>query len=190
MKLVVMGRDGILCLQREGGLASPDDWEPLPGALDALARLNHAGFQVALAAHWPQLAQGQLSMATLNAIHARMNRQLAAVGGRVDAIFFCPHPQASDCDCRAPRPGLLQQIGARYKIALAQVHVVASNVADAQAAHAAGCVTHRVLDGLQEPPQDEPLSQGYPPATHLHTNLAAFAAALLGQAAPEPAPAA
>jgi D-glycero-D-manno-heptose 1,7-bisphosphate phosphatase len=120
MKLVIVDRDGTLNVEREGFLQSPDDWQALPGALDAIARLNHAGFQVVIAANWPGLGRGQVDMATVNAIHARMNKQLAAAGGRIEAIYFCPHAPDEGCTCRKPQPGLLRQIGERYKIDLAR----------------------------------------------------------------------
>lgn len=180
MKLVIVGRDGVLCLEREGGLASPDDWEALPGALDAVARLNHAGWQVALAATAPQLARGRLDMAAAIAIHARMHKQLAAAGGRVDSVFFCPHAPEEGCNCRAPEPGLLRQIGARYKLDLGQVHAVGASASEVQAAHQAGCVAHLIASGRTVPAHEMAhLPAGYPPTTRVHADLAAFATALI-----------
>lgn len=179
MKLVIVGRDGVLCLEREGGLRTPDDWEALPGALDAVARLNHAGWQVALAAAAPQLASGRLDMAAAIAIHARMHRQLAAAGGRVDCVFFCPHAPEDDCNCRAPRPGLLHQIGARYKLELGQVHAVGGTVSEVQAAHAAGCIAHLIADGDGRRAHTHADPTELPPTTRVHADLAAFATALI-----------
>ena len=87
MKLVIVDRDGTICVEREGYIQTPDDWEPLPGALDAIARINQAGYHVVIAANLPGLGRGLFDMAALNAIQAKMNKQLAAVGGRVEAIF-------------------------------------------------------------------------------------------------------
>ena len=179
MKLVIVDRDGTLNVEREGFVQSPDDWQPLPGALDAIARLNHAGYQVVIVANWPGLGRGQVDMATVNAIHARMNKLLAAAGGRIEAIFFCPHTPEDDCSCRKPQPGLLRQIGERYKLDLARVHAVGNSASDAQAAHAAGCRVHLVLTGRGAPALTDPLPPEFPPATQVHADLAAFATSLI-----------
>lgn len=178
MKLVILDRDGVLCARPEGYLASPDQWQALPGALPAVARLNHAGYTVALALNLPGLQRGVFDMATLNAIHARMHRELAQAGARVEAIFFCPHTAEDDCDCRKPRPGLFQQIGQRYQIDLRQVPAVGDSARDAQAAAAAGCQPHLVRTGRAPLPSDPPL----PPGTQTHADLDAFVTAFLAQA--------
>ncbi len=181
MKLVIVDRDGTLCVEREGYIQSPDEWEPLPGALDAIARLNHAGYHVVIAANLPGLGRGLFDTATLNAIHARMNKQLAAVGGRAEAIFYCPHTPDDGCTCRKPLPGLFQQIGERYKVDLRQVHAVGDSVRDAQAAAAAGCIPHLVRTGKGAPPPGA-LPPDYPPGTRVHEDLAAFATAFIADA--------
>lgn len=181
MKLVIIDRDGTLCAEREGFLQSPDDWEALPGALDAVAQLNQAGFQVVIAANFPGLGRGLFDMTALNAIHARMNRQLAAAGGRIEAVFFCPHAPDEACDCRKPLPGLFRQIGERFKVDLAQVHAVGNSLADVQAAVAAGCIPHLVLTGHGAPAQTDPLPAAYPSQTRVHADLAAFACAFLAE---------
>ncbi len=181
MKLVILDRDGTICVEREGFLQSPDDWQPLPGALDAIARLNQAGWHVVIAANMPGLGGGLFDMAALNAIQARMNKQLAAVGGRVEALFFCPHTADDGCHCRKPLPGLFQQIGERYKLDLRQVHAVGDSVRDVKAAVAAGCVPHLVLTGRSAPASPAPLPPEFPPATRVHADLAAFVTDLVGE---------
>lgn len=181
MKLVIVDRDGTLCVEREGYLQTPDDWEPLPGALDAIARLNHAGYHVVIAANMPGLGRGLFDTAALNAIHARMNKQLAAAGARIEAVFYCPHAPDEACSCRKPLPGLFQQIGERYKVDLSQVHAVGDSVRDVQAAVAAGCVPHLVLTGKGAPPHTDPLPREYPLGTRVHADLAAFATAFIAE---------
>ena len=181
MKLVIVDRDGTVCVEREGYIQTPDEWEPLPGALDAIARLNQAGYHVVIAANMPGLGRGLFDMAALNAIHTKMAKQLAAVGGRVEAIFFCPHAPEEACSCRKPAPGLFHKIGERYKIDLKQVHAVGNSLSDAQAAHAAGCVPHLVLTGRHAPQADAPLPPDYPAATRVHADLAAFATAFIAE---------
>ena len=181
MKLVIVDRDGTVCVEREGYIQTPDEWEALPGALDAIARLNQAGYHVVVAANMPGLGRGLFDSAALNAIHTKMAKQLAAVGGRVEAIFFCPHAPEEACTCRKPAPGLFHKIGERYKVDLKQVHAVGNSLSDAQAAHAAGCVPHLVLTGRHAPQADAPLPPDYPAATRVHADLAAFATAFIAE---------
>jgi D-glycero-D-manno-heptose 1,7-bisphosphate phosphatase len=185
MKLVIADRDGTINVEREGYIQSPDEWEPLPGALEAIVRLNQAGWQVVLAANMPGLGRGLFDTAALNAIQAKMNRQLTEMGGRIEAMFYCPHAPDEGCACRKPLPGLFLQIGERFKVNLAQVHAVGDSVRDAQAAAAAGCITHLVLTGHGAPPRGSPLPPEFPPGTRVHADLGAFAAALLGEPPPE-----
>ena len=181
MKLVIVDRDGTVCVEREGYIQTPDEWEPLPGALDAIARLNHAGYHVVIAANMPGLGRGLFDAAALNAIHTKMAKQLAAVGGRIEAVFFCPHAPEDGCTCRKPAPGLFQKIGERYKVDLKQVHAVGNSLSDVLAAQAAGCVSHLVLTGRHAPPSDAPLPPGYPAATRVHEDLAAFATTFIAE---------
>ena len=182
MKLVIVDRDGTINVEREGYIQTPDDWEPLPGALDAIARLNHAGWHVVIAANMPGLGRGLFDVAALNAIQAKLHKQLAAVGGRVEAMFYCPHAPDEGCACRKPLPGLFVQIGERYKVDLRQVHAVGDSERDVQAAVAAGCVPHLVLSGKGAPTQTDPLPPAFPPGTRVHADLAAFATALIAEA--------
>ena len=181
MKLVIVDRDGTVCVEREGYIQTPDEWEPLPGALDAIARLNQAGYHVVIAANMPGLGRGLFDMAALNAIHTKMAKQLTAVGGRIEAIFFCPHAPEDACTCRKPAPGLFLKIGERYKVDLKQVHAVGNSLSDVQAAHAAGCVQHLVLSGRHAPSADEPLPPDYPAHTRVHADLAAFATVFIAE---------
>ncbi len=181
MKLVIVDRDGTVCVEREGYIQTPDEWEPLPGALDAIARLNHAGFHVVVAANMPGLGRGLFDMAALNAIHTKMAKQLGALGARIEAVFFCPHAPDDGCTCRKPAPGLFHKIGERYKVDLKLVHAVGNSLADVQAAQAAGCVPHLVLTGRHAPAADQPLPPAYPAATRVHADLAAFATAFIAE---------
>ena len=181
MKLVIVDRDGTICVEREGYIQTPDDWEPLPGALDAIARINQAGYHVVIAANLPGLGRGLFDMAALNAIQAKMNKQLAAVGGRVEAIFYCPHAPDEGCTCRKPLPGLFQQIGERYKVDLRNIHAVGDSVRDVQAAAAAGCIPHLVLTGKGAPVQTDPLPPEFAPGTRVHADLAAVATAFVAE---------
>jgi D-glycero-D-manno-heptose 1,7-bisphosphate phosphatase len=147
VKLVILGRDGILNVFREDHVKSPEEWEPIPGALEAVARLNHAGWHVVVATNQSGIGRGMIDMSSVNAVHAHMNRQLQQAGGRLDAVFLCPHAPEDGCDCRKPKPGLLLDIGRRYGVDLSQVPVVGDTARDLIAAAAAGCEPHLVRTG-------------------------------------------
>ncbi|NBW24930.1 MAG: D-glycero-beta-D-manno-heptose 1,7-bisphosphate 7-phosphatase [Betaproteobacteria bacterium] len=118
MKLVILDRDGTINADRDDYVKSSAEWLPLPGALEAIARLNQAGWHVVVATNQSGIGRGLFDMETLNAMHSKMHSLLAAVGGRVDAVFFCPHTPADACDCRKPAAGLFHRIGERYGIDL------------------------------------------------------------------------
>lgn len=181
IKLVVLDRDGTINEDRDDYVKSADEWQPLPGALEAIARLNHAGWHAVVATNQSGIGRGLFEMATLNAMHVKMNRLLQQVGGRIDAVFFCPHVDADGCDCRKPRPGLLLQIGERYGVDLATVPVVGDSLRDLQAAAAAGCPAHLVATGKQRRPGSAPQSEllAQVPGARAHADLAAFAEFLI-----------
>lgn len=194
MKLVILDRDGTLSQGGAGYIKSADEWQPLPGALQAVAQLNHAGWHVVLACNQSGLGRGLFDMTALNAIHAKLHQQLAAQGARIDAIFFCPHSPDEHCHCRKPLPGLFEQIGERYGLPLQGVPAVGDSLSDMQAAAAAGCEPHlvltgkaaltypRLLDSLAQTSSDlQPLRQfaQLPEHLHIHADLTAFAHYLL-----------
>jgi D-glycero-D-manno-heptose 1,7-bisphosphate phosphatase len=146
-KLIILGRDGILNEFREDHIKAPEEWVAVPGALEAVSRLNHAGWHVVVATNQSGIGRGMIDMAAVNAVHAHMLRSLQTLGGRVDAVFFCPHTPEDDCDCRKPLPGMVLDIGRRYGADLAQVPMVGDTLRDLQAAQAAGCEPHLVRSG-------------------------------------------
>lgn len=147
VKLVILGRDGILNEYRDDHVKSPAEWVPVPGALEAVARLNHAGWHVAVATNQAGIGRGMIDMVSINAIHAHMIRLAQAEGGKIDAVFFCPHTPEEHCECRKPLPGMMKDIGSRYGVDLRAVPMVCDTLRDLQAAHAAGCEPHLVLSG-------------------------------------------
>jgi D-glycero-D-manno-heptose 1,7-bisphosphate phosphatase len=146
-KLIVVGRDGILNEFREDHIKAPEEWVAIPGALEAVSRLNHAGWHVVVATNQSGIGRGMIDMAAVNAVHAHMMRRLHALGGRIDAVFFCPHAPDEHCDCRKPLPGMMFEIARRYGVDLAQVPMVGDTLRDLQAAQAAGCEPHLVRSG-------------------------------------------
>ena len=181
VKLLILGRDGVLNVYREDHVKAPEEWQPVPGALEALARLNHAGWHAVVATNQAGIGRGMIDMASVNAVHAHMHRQLMAVGARVDAVFFCPHTPEDGCDCRKPLPGMMQDIARRYGADLAEVPMVCDTLRDLQAAAAAGCPPHLVLTGRAADLDDEALARivHQVPQTLVHRDLAAFADWLL-----------
>jgi D-glycero-D-manno-heptose 1,7-bisphosphate phosphatase len=183
LKLVILDRDGTINLDRDDFVKSPQEWQPLPGSLEAIARLNHAGWHVAVASNQSGLGRGLFDMAALNAMHDKLHQSLAAVGGRIDAIFFCPHTQDEDCQCRKPLPGLFEQIGARFGVPLKGVPAVGDSLRDLLAGSRAGCQPHLVLTGKSAGLSPEQAKQGLPEGSRVHADLAAFADFLIERGA-------
>jgi D-glycero-D-manno-heptose 1,7-bisphosphate phosphatase len=195
MKLLILGRDGILNRFRNDHVKLPEEWQPIPGAMEALARLNHAGWHAVVATNQGGIGSGMIEMAQLNAVHAHMMKQAQAAGARIDAVFFCPHTPEEDCDCRKPKPGLMLDIAERYKVALAQVLMLADTGRDLLAAQAAGCEPHLLLSGRAANLNESELAGMLAPVpgTRVHSSFGAFADWLLqrdeqpdSQAAPLP----
>ena len=124
MKLVILDRDGTINFDSDQYIKSPDEWRPIPGSLEAIARLTQAGFRLVVATNQSGIARGLFDVATLNAIHDVMHRAVAQAGGRIEAVFFCPHAADSDCACRKPKPGMLLEIGRRFNVPLEDAYMV------------------------------------------------------------------
>ncbi len=178
MKLIVLDRDGVINQDSDAFVKSPDEWIALPGSLAAIARLSQAGYTVVVASNQSGVARGLFDMATLNAIHAKLHRELAQAGGAVDAIFLCPHGPDDGCACRKPLPGMYHDIARRYDIDLAGVPAVGDSLRDLQAAAAAGCTPWLVLTGNGAKTRQGEL----PPGTRVARDLSAVADALLQEA--------
>lgn len=147
MKLVILDRDGTINHERDDYIKSSEEWVPLPGAMEAVARLNHAGWHVVVATNQSGIGRGLFDMAALNAMHAKMHQILARHGARVDAVFFCPHTPEDQCSCRKPQPGLFNMIGERFGVSLDGVPMVGDLPRDVLAAQSVGCEPHLVRTG-------------------------------------------
>lgn len=181
MNLIILDRDGTINEDRDDFVKSADEWVPLPGALEAIARLNHAGWHTVIATNQSGLGRGLFDMAALTDMHTKMNAALARVGGRIGAVFFCPHVPEDQCNCRKPLPGLYAQIGERYGVQLESVPAVGDSVRDVEAAVAAGCQPHLLRTGKGASMTDAELAQLVQqfPGVQVHADLAAFAESLI-----------
>ena len=191
MKLIILGRDGILNEYRDDHVKAAAEWVPIPGALEAVSRLNHAGWHAVVATNQAGIGRGMIDMASINLIHAHMNKLMQAQGARLDAVFFCPHTPEDHCECRKPLPGMMLEIGRRYGMDLRQVPVAADTLRDLQAAHAAGCEPHLVRTGRAAGLDEAQVEQWQQkvPGVRVHADLAALAEHLIARqqrAAPLP----
>ncbi|UHD18849.1 D-glycero-beta-D-manno-heptose 1,7-bisphosphate 7-phosphatase [Thiocapsa bogorovii] len=149
-RVVILDRDGVINADSEHFVKSIDEWMPLPGSIDAIARLSHAGYRVAVATNQSGLARGLLTPADLDSMHRKLRDLLAEQGGRVEMIVYCPHGPDDGCDCRKPRPGMLQEIGRRLSVKLPGVPFVGDSLGDVLAARAAGADPWMVRTGKGE----------------------------------------
>ena len=147
MKLVILDRDGVINQDSDQFIKNTTEWKPIPGSLEAIARLNHAGYRVVIASNQSGIGRGLLDMGALNAINDKMYRVLAQVGGRIDALFYCPHAAEANCDCRKPKPGMFIDIAQRFNVDLAGVPSIGDSLRDLQAAATAGAQPILVLTG-------------------------------------------
>jgi D-glycero-D-manno-heptose 1,7-bisphosphate phosphatase len=172
MKLVVLDRDGTINHDSEHHIRSLDEWRPIKGSIEAIARLTQAGYRIVVATNQSGIARGYFSTRTLFEIHDALQRAAAQAGGRVDAFFFCPHAADSACACRKPQPGMLIEAARRFNIAPEDVYMVGDALRDVEAAAAAGAKPVLVLTGKGRKTEEE---GKLPPGTRVFADLAAFA---------------
>jgi len=133
-RLVILDRDGVINRESVDFVKSADEWIPLAGSIEAIARLSQAGFCVAVASNQSGLARGLFDARALAEMHGKLRSLVADAGGRIDHIAICPHGPDDNCDCRKPLPGLLHQIADQLEEALPDVPVIGDSLRDLQAA--------------------------------------------------------
>ena len=133
-RLVILDRDGVINRDSSEFVKSADEWIPLDGSIEAIARLSQAGFRVAIASNQSGLARGLFDTSALSDMHEKLRDLVADAGGRIDHIAICPHGPDANCNCRKPKPGLLHQIGAQLNEALENTPVIGDSLRDLQAA--------------------------------------------------------
>ncbi len=162
MPLIVLDRDGVINIDRTDYVRSQEDWEAIPGSLEAIARLTDAGWKVVVATNQAAIARRMIDYSTLGEIHHEMCKQVRAAGGEIDKIFFCPHHPDDDCDCRKPKAGLLHHIATHYGLTCWEgVPLIGDSLRDLQAAEAVGASPILVLTGHGEKTREQ-LSKAIP----------------------------
>jgi D-glycero-D-manno-heptose 1,7-bisphosphate phosphatase len=136
--MVILDRDGVINRDSDAFIKSPDEFIALPGSLAAIAALSRAGFLVVIASNQSGVGRGLFTLGVLEEIHAKLQSEVEAAGGRIDAIFFCPHAPDAGCNCRKPLTGLFDQIADRYHRTLEGVPAIGDSLRDLQAARKAG----------------------------------------------------
>lgn len=171
MKLVILDRDGVINRDSANFIKNTNEWIPIPGSLEAIALLNQSGFRIAIATNQSGIARGLFDMTTLNAINDKMYRALGQMGGRIDAMFYCPHAVDDNCNCRKPKTGMIEDIGRRFSLELSEVYGIGDSLRDLQAFSDAGCKPILVRSGKGE----ETLAQAKLPNQSLPKNTLIFA---------------
>ena len=163
MRLVILDRDGVINQESDAYIKTPEEWIPLPGSVEAIARLYKNGYTVVVASNQSGVARHYFSLDTLAAIHGRMRREVEAAGGKIDSVFFCPHGPGDQCDCRKPKPGLFKQIAERYKADLRGVPMIGDSERDLQVARAVGGrpILVKTGNGLKTLDEDHDVEEVY-----------------------------
>ena len=136
MRLVILDRDGVINEDSDAYIKSPAEWRPLPGSLEAIARLTQAHYHIVVISNQSGISRGLFDLDTLHQIHARMLQEVSQLGGRIDAIYYCPHAPEDECQCRKPKAGMFRDLATRLKISLDNVPAIGDSLRDLQAARA------------------------------------------------------
>lgn len=176
MKLIILDRDGVINYGSTQFIKHPNEWRPIPGSLEAIARLVQADYRVVVVTNQSGIGRGLFDMLTLNAIHDKMHKTVAQAAGRIDAIFYCPHAAEANCSCRKPKTGMLETIALRYNVNLKDVPMVGDALRDLEAAAQMGAQPILVLTGKGTKTQAK---GGLPEGTLVYRDLAAVVPTLI-----------
>lgn len=171
--LILLDRDGVINFDSPDYIKHADEWQPIPGSLQAIADLRSRGFKVAVCTNQAGVARGRLTEADLAGIHARMDAELAKLGTRLDGLIYCPHGPAQSCKCRKPQPGMLLTMMSRLSTVPAETTFVGDSLKDLLAAHSAGCRAVLVRTGSGR--DAEPAAKARGLSFEVVDDLAAFA---------------
>lgn len=176
MKLILLDRDGVINCDSDQFIKNPSEWQPIPGSLEAIARLNQADYRVVVVTNQSGVGRGLFDMPTLNTIHDKMHKACALLGARIDAVFFCPHTAESLCHCRKPKTGMFEEIAVRYNVNLSGVPVVGDSLRDLLPAVVLGARPYLVLTGKGLKTQ---AAGGLPEGAQIFPDLASMVTDLL-----------
>tara|TARA_R110000782_G_scaffold13730_27_gene40382 strand:- start:789 stop:1328 length:540 start_codon:yes stop_codon:yes gene_type:complete len=171
MALIILDRDGVINEDSDDYIKSPAEWQPIPGSLEAIAKLTQHGYRVVIVTNQSGLGRKLFTIEALNAIHMKMNTYLAQFGGVIDAIFFCPHIPKDNCNCRKPKPGLYNDVSERLRVSLNKVFCVGDKMTDIQAIQSAGGKPVLVRTGKGQLEIDQGL---VPSGIPIYADLATF----------------
>jgi D-glycero-D-manno-heptose 1,7-bisphosphate phosphatase len=176
-QFIILDRDGVINYDSDINIKTPDEWHPIPGSLTAMADLNRAGYHILVATNQSGVGRGYYDLETLDRIHEKLIRELAAVGGYVDEIFFCPHHPEDNCECRKPKLGLFHAMQQKYPIHFSDTFFIGDSFTDIQVAHATGCKPILVLTSKGQATLDN-----HPECLHIphFANLADAVKTILG----------
>lgn len=175
MRLIILDRDGVINEDSADYIKSPEEWIPIPGSLEAIARLCRAEFRIVIITNQSGIGRGLFTIDTLNRIHTRMLEHIRQKGGEIDAIMVCPHTPGDNCDCRKPKPGMFIELAQRLKINLHGVPAVGDSIRDLEAAQAAEASPILVKTGNGLPSMEVSSGQGSLGTISVFDDLAAFA---------------
>ncbi len=147
MKLVILDRDGVINHDREDYVKSADECIPITGSIEAIVRLNKAGFTVVIATNQSGLAKGKFELEDLESMHEKLTQLVEENGGEIGGIFYCPHHPDDNCKCRKPKPGMLDAIEAEFNTSVEGCYFIGDSLRDLQAALVKGCIPALVKTG-------------------------------------------
>ncbi len=150
MKLIILDRDGVINYDSDDYIKSVDEWHAIPGSLQAIADFNRAGYKVVVVTNQSGIGRKMYSLTELNQMHNKMENQLAQIGGKIDAIYYCPHVAEDNCNCRKPKTGLYERISINFNVDLAGVVAIGDTLTDLQAAYKMKCQPILVRSGKGE----------------------------------------
>ena len=176
MNLVILDRDGVINFDSDAYIKTPDEWRPIPGSLDAIARLHQTGFTLVVASNQSGVGRGLIKLPDLEAINSKMLAAIEAAGGKLAGFFYCPHVPDDHCDCRKPKPGLLRQIEKRFGVTVKGMPAIGDSLRDLEAAQIVGAraILVRTGNGVQTLKQ-----LTTPENIEIYTDLAAAATQII-----------
>ncbi len=141
MKLIILDRDGVINKESELYIKAPDEWFPIPGSLNAIARLTAAGFNIVIATNQAGVGRKIFTLENLQQIHQTMIDAVAKAGGKIHQVYFCPHHPDDRCNCRKPKPGMFEQIAQDFNLDVTQLGVpfIGDSLRDIELGLATGC---------------------------------------------------